>query len=193
MHWQVFDSIRPFTGPLNIHEFTSCNFSEVFSGAVIPRQIHTDSAGKGPHCSTYLTAAEFPIAQQKSVCIPGITFLLSVKYIPLMQRNAALDLFPLQHSCFYAFSPQSSARLFCLYIASYRQFQQFHVGFGRRIVSFFENTSGWRIQPLNIASGQGLCQALHLEAHRHKKCPSIIAALNRTKWCCTICQVASAR
>ena len=35
------------------------------------------------------------------------------------------------------FSPLSSARQFCLYIASYRQFQQFHVGFGRRFVKKF--------------------------------------------------------
>ena len=33
------------------------------------------------------------MAQQKSVGISGIGFLLSVKYIRFMQRNAALDLF----------------------------------------------------------------------------------------------------
>ena len=102
---------------------------------------------KGPRCSTYSKAAEFPTAQKKSVGISGISFLLSVKYVRVMQRSAALDLFPLQRSCFYPFSPLSSARLFCLYIASYRQFQQFPVGFGRRIVKKFHaidrNRNSW--------------------------------------------------
>ena len=70
-----------------------------------PLQIHMDSAWKGPCCFTYLKAAEFPMAQQKSVCICGITFLFSVKYICFMQLNPVLDLFPLQHSCCYPFSP----------------------------------------------------------------------------------------
>ena len=58
------------------------------------------------------------MAQLKFVGISRIIFLLSVKYIRFMQRNAAPDLLPLQRSCFYPFSPLSSARRFCLYIAS---------------------------------------------------------------------------
>ena len=72
--------------------------------------------------------------QQKSVGISGIAFLLCVNIIHVMQWNAALDLFPLQRSCFYPFYPLLSVCQFCLYIALYRQFQQFPVGFGRRIV-----------------------------------------------------------
>ena len=59
--------------------------------------------------------------QKKFVCIPGISFLLRVKYVCFMQQNSALDLFPHQCryiACTYPFSPQSSASKFCLYIAS---------------------------------------------------------------------------
>ena len=62
--------------------------------------------------------------QQKSVWISGISLLSvnTVKYVCFMQRNSAMDLFPLQRSCFYPFSPLWSACRFCLYIASNRQF-----------------------------------------------------------------------
>ena len=82
------------------------------------------------------------MAQQKSVGISGISFLLSVKYIRFMQRNAALDLFPLQRSCFYPFSPLSSASRFCLYIALYRQFQQFPV---KKFHAMDRNRNSWKI------------------------------------------------
>ena len=65
--------------------------------------------------------------------VPGISFLLSVEYVPFMEQNSALDLFPLQRrlrSCTCPFYPLLSARQFCLYMALNRQFQQFPVGFG---------------------------------------------------------------
>ena len=75
-------------------EFASYDFYQVFTGAVIPRRIHKDGAGK---------EQRFPMAQKKPRGIPGISFLLSVKYVRFMQRNFTIDLFPLQSSCTYHF------------------------------------------------------------------------------------------
>ena len=57
------------------------------------------------------TPREFPMAQKEPVGLPGINFLLRVKYVFFMQQNSALNLFPLQRSCFYPFSTLSSASL----------------------------------------------------------------------------------
>ena len=70
---------RPFAGPFSFLGFASCNFYQVF--AVIPRQVKTDSAEEGPHFPSYSKAAEFPMAWKKPAGIPGIRFLLTVKYV----------------------------------------------------------------------------------------------------------------
>ena len=50
-----------------------------------------------PHGQCWSKAAEFPMAQQKSVCIPGITCLFSVKYSNGMQHSNAAASFHFLH------------------------------------------------------------------------------------------------
>ena len=63
-------------GELRISGNASCKFYQALD--VIPGKVHTDGAGKGPRCSTYSKAAEFPMAEKKTVGVPGISFLLGV-------------------------------------------------------------------------------------------------------------------
>ena len=49
-----------------------------------PPRVHTDGARKGPRLSAYLNASEFPMAQKKPFGVPGIIFLLGVKYVHFM-------------------------------------------------------------------------------------------------------------
>ena len=67
---------------------------------------------KGPRSSMISKAAKFPMTQKKYVDVPGIYFLLGVNYVNFMDQNSAQDLFTLQRSCTYPFSPLSSARQF---------------------------------------------------------------------------------
>ena len=87
---------RAVRGPHPFHEFASCVFYQIF--AVIT-QIHTDGAGKFSHIPSKSHVSE------EFFVVPGISFLRSVKYVNFMGRKSALDLFPLQRSCTYPFSP----------------------------------------------------------------------------------------
>ena len=96
MDRQLINCLGPFVGPFSFlaSELVSHAVHQV--STLIPRQVHTDGAGKGPYLSIYWKASVFLTSEDKPVGVFWISFLLSVNYIHYTETNSALYLFQLQ-------------------------------------------------------------------------------------------------
>ena len=156
---QVFDCIGPFAGPFCFHDFESCDFYQVF--AVIPPGPTT-----GPHRRCQKRSTPFRLLERFWVShgseetlrcswdnfSPGCqicTFHVTEFRPGFFSTPTQLYL-----SIFFTVVTVSSARRFCLCIASNQQLQQFPVEFGRGIVKNFRTSviatcKYWHVLQLN--------------------------------------------